>query len=342
MPPASIWQVFEGASPYVVITFAVLTLIYMFLKHREKMKTGCLETKIDKIDDMLVEHVTLTKDSLNKAKREVDLLEKMCQELVRLGAFLSGEYISTDNSKRIINYQWNWCRDQTGRVIQNSLEHNHFMSHEDLVVRRVRRAWHKISEESRESVKRFTGLKYPFESLYDVHLPMIWERIWEWAVPMYHAMNPRGPGSVEQYQDLQDRITTLFNSVIETYFDMMEDVNAGQFYEPEDPRRSSGAFTLQEEEDAAQRMVQSLLDYGSHISNAERAAEMEDIPCEMRRRQSETDRVKEQHLSNDLDPLDPKTPRDLVDSEAATRKQPAVRGLAQYSGDPSRGPAAGA
>lgn len=318
MPPASFWQIFENASPYVVFTFAVLTLIYMYFKHREKMKKGCIESKIDKIEDMLTNHISLANEGFDRTKQEIILLEKMTHELVRLGAFLSGEYISTDNAKRIITYQWNWCRDQTSRVVQNSLEHNHFMSHEDLVVRRIRRAWRKISAESRESIKRFTGIRYPYESLYDVHLPMIWERVWEWAVPIYHRMNPRGPGSVEQYQDLQDRIATIFGSVLETYFDMVEDVNAGQFYEPEDPRRSSGSFSMQEEEDAARRMVDRLLDFNQKKAARELMEEMEDIPDEMRRRQSETDRIKEEvKKAAEAGALDP--PEGPVDPNAPTR-----------------------
>jgi hypothetical protein len=293
-----ILKILDGASPWALGVLGIIVVLYLFFKHREKMAKEGTENanrqKLTRLEEMLSTHIGNVNGVLDNFKQrsdsELTFLEKMTQELVKMGASLSGEFIGTDNAKRIITYQWSWCRDQTARLLQNSIDTNNFFGNEEVVVRRLRRAWKKVADESQESIRRIKGLKYPFTALYEIHIPMIWEKIWEWAVPIYHSMNRHGVGSRETARDLQERIVALFDHVLATYFEMTEDIQGGAYYEPEDPRRTSGAIPYEDHDRVESRMISGLRDYD--ITNPTAAADLEDIPNEMKRRQEETDRVR--------------------------------------------------
>lgn len=246
----NILTIFRDASPWVVLAGTVLGLVYLIIRHREKMSGNAYETaahrQIEEIHSMLTTHctevaTTLTGNS-SASQQELALLNKIAAELINLNARTSTNYISPENSKLIILNQWTWCGSETAKLICNSISNNHFKGNEDLTARKVYRAWRKAAKDAQISITNFSGLKYPFRNLFDQYLPKIWAEIWQWALPLYHAQSKVRAVSDkfertrqveafnERLQDLAERVEAVFAQIIEAHFRTAEDLDVGEVY----------------------------------------------------------------------------------------------------------------
>jgi len=245
---AHILTILRDASPWLVGATAIVVLVVVISKHREKMAKSVVDNHVfqlvQEIHEMLSTHCTEVTDALtgskNASNQELGLLSKIASELVTLNARSSGEYISNENAKLIIRTQWAWCASETAKLLCNSIGNNNFRGNEELITRRLFRAWGKAAQAAQVSIKNFRGIKYPHERLFQEELPQIYQRIWGWAVPLYHAKR-QSPTPAEEYtfkevlDDLAERVINLFNKTIDAYFQVAEDIDVGDIYADEDP-----------------------------------------------------------------------------------------------------------
>lgn len=238
MDSFSIADVFMNASPFVVLVAAIVyivRLVFSFLAQRnEDNRLRRIEDQVSGDHSVLIQHTIESNQASSAMEKLLEsqtaLLCKIAQELVSLNAATTGSVISIDNAKNIIHYQWNWCRDETARLICNSIQNNHFRNRESIVARRVYAAWRKASITALHSVERFEGLRYPYRRLYLVHAPILWDIIWGWAVPLYHRRNEQGTIDADAAADLHERIVRLFDQAIAYYFELVEDIDTGELY----------------------------------------------------------------------------------------------------------------
>lgn len=263
MDLAPVFVFFREASPWAVLIGAIVVIVRMYFTHREKMRE---EGTTAETHELVHELHTMMTVSAQVGRQSLQLLGKIAQELVSFNASQSGEVVSIENSKIMIENQWNWVRDETARIICNSVENNNFAGNETMVARRARHAWKHAAANPRRILNRIKGMQYPHDSLFEHHLPFIWESVWEWAVPLYH----RDLGSAtldDALDDLKARTMNLFDDVIRTYFEMTEDIDRGQLYSsPSDGgmnvRISQAEMAIQEDElKAVSEMVEQLRQY---------------------------------------------------------------------------------
>lgn len=267
MNDSTLVDVMTNASPFAVAVVAVVYIIHMvfaFIRQRSKDNSlSRIEQRLAEDHDMLLEHVADSQHSSRSmeklAESQTTLLTKIAQELVSLNAATTGSVISIDNAKNIIHYQWNWCRDETARLICNSIQNNHFRGRESIVARRVYSAWRKASITALQSVDRFEGLSYPYRRLYLIHAPLVWDVIWSWAVPLYHQRFERGSPDTEELADLYERICRLFDQAIAYYFELVEDIDTGELYN--DTREDPPMPVVSEDDAYTARMSEALRDY---------------------------------------------------------------------------------
>jgi hypothetical protein len=163
-------------------------------------------------------------------QQELEIFKQILRQLISLNATAT-DGISTDNAKLIVQYQWNWCRNETSRVIQNSIRNNHFRGDEERVARSVFRAWHRAAVESLSSVMRLRGVTYPYQALYTHHITLIWELVWGWAISVYYTSSGSKSELEASLKDLDGLISSLFDHIFETHIDLVEDVDAGALYD---------------------------------------------------------------------------------------------------------------
>ena len=198
-------------------------------------KTMALESIVKNIEGgnatMLATVVAHENKAEQRFTQQVDVLVQIHEQLVRLNA-AHATVINTDNAKRIIQYQWAWCRDECSRLIVNSIRNNSFRGREDIVSRKVYDFWRKAAENSLESLLRLEGLQYPYKHLYTSHLSIAWSLIWSWAVPVYHSAH--GDSTFElRLTDLENRTRTLFDQILATHYSLVEDIDHGLIYTDE-------------------------------------------------------------------------------------------------------------
>jgi len=230
----------KDASPWVVLSGAVLLGWVYFLRHRRLMKqTGVeqrVEGKLEESNGMLSKFVARYDEDRKRDQRvgeqEVGLLQKLHDEFVHISAVLSGS-LSPENAKHAIRNQWTWCRTSTVRIIRQSIISNNIHDDEDRIAYRVHKAWKHAADESKESLDKYSGLDYPYENLY-AHLPSIWMDVWDLAVPLYYRKLGVFRTLNEALDDLGLGVTSLFDSALETHFDIWEDVNSGLIYRDEE------------------------------------------------------------------------------------------------------------
>ena len=292
----------QSFSPWLAAALLALSmLLHHFRKSREQTQAqqaldACLEVR-----SMLTLHdsqATLKTENHDKAcARQTSILEKIAQELVNLNAAQPGRVVSNENAKLIIRYQWNWCRDETARLIANSVVNNHFSGNEALVSRRLLKAWKQAAKESSDSVDRIEGMRYPHKPLFERHIVPLWKLIWEWALPLYHRDCQNLSLAVE---DLQDRVRTLFDDAIRLYFIEVEDIDHGALYSrpssstatPVTGSRSEPGVKINEEEwTFANSMGEQLKSYkaGLGSGNYDSVAVRQVLACSMQARRQERD-----------------------------------------------------
>ena len=254
MDVAQLAEVLTQASPWAVLaitTIVIVRMTFQYLENRGKTdELGAIKAAAEgaeKHSDAARASAEESKAMLTSALAVSDvaqrdmlgLLRKMTQELINLNANQPGSKISTENSKVIIETQWAWCRDESARLLINSIRNNHFKGSEGLVARKVRRAWQIAAKNAKQSVSRFSGLSYPYEELFDEHIQSVWRHAWIWAVPLYHRDAVDMESSLA---DLHDRVRSLFDSLLIAFFRNVEDIDKGILYAPPGDVTADGAY----------------------------------------------------------------------------------------------------
>lgn len=242
----------KSLSPYALTLVLLGAIIYRWFDYREKKDASdsdkAEEARKQELHDNLLAVLALCRqtaagqntvqtllsehnDSADiRFQQEVEIFKQILRQLISLNATAT-DGISSDNAKLIVQYQWNWCRNETSRVIQNSIRNNHFRGDEERVARSVFRAWHRVAVDSLSSVMRLRGITYPYQTLYTHHVAMAWERVWEWAVAVYYTPRKNDEDLEAALKDLDGLITSLFDQIFETHISLVEDVDAGILYE---------------------------------------------------------------------------------------------------------------
>lgn len=303
-----------NASPLVGLIGAIVVLVFAFFKHRETMRQlrgfSDMQSLMSEVKSMLSTHVAISDNRMStlhgSAQAEIDCLREIHKELIKLTSLQNDGFVTTSDAKLMIHYQWSWCRDETARLICNSIKNNNFRKNEELIARKVQRAWKKAADNSRQSLKNLKGLKYPFDMLFERHICMLWEYAWNWAIPLYH----RDLGSAtldEALSDLNARIYALFDDTIEAYFESIEDIDSGSLYKTEE-LRSSGEFVYSEDDiTPTAKMAADLRHYerGSSTDSADQGTSTRiNVRAEMERRTTHLDRSGEDESLGDSPALE--------------------------------------
>jgi len=176
--------------------------------------------------DQQTSHAALHK-LVKLAEDQVAMQNRLVNEIIQLNA--GDGVISTENAKLLIAQQWAWCRNETHRIIINSVNNNHFAGNEERVARIISRAWHKAAMNAQESLDAYEGLKYPYLGLFKKLLPEIWRRAWKLAIPLYH----RDHATLEFKEDrvdLEAEVHRLFEEAEKAHFAGVEDIETGELY----------------------------------------------------------------------------------------------------------------
>ncbi len=232
----------KGASPWLVVVGGMLAGLWMLLNHRTKAKD---RHDLDELRDIIVaihdecaenkemlaahiaastEHSGIFREAVNT---QTSLLTRMVSELSSMNAIATGRELTLDTAKIIIQTQWEACRDETIRLLLNSIENNHFKDNEKLVARKVYRAWKQAAEKAQQVVAAHPGMSYPYVPLFEMHVSRAWERAWEWSLPIYH----RDVGDrADALDDLVSRVKALFSEILKSYYGVVEDIDRGTLY----------------------------------------------------------------------------------------------------------------
>jgi hypothetical protein len=242
----------KSLSPFVAVLVLIGALAFRWFDYREKKLTSGEEAEKERRsqedhDNILAlcdigRQTTSKQSDMEKLLRdhgeaadlrfqqEMEVFKQILRQLISLNASSTGG-LSMDNAKLIVQYQWNWCRDETSRVIQNSIRNNHFRGDEERVARSVYRAWNHAANDSLTSVGRLRGVTYPYQGLYAHHVALIWDLVWEWAIPVYHTSRKNEEAFEDALRDLDGVIRSLFDQVFATHVMLVEDVDAGVLYD---------------------------------------------------------------------------------------------------------------
>lgn len=212
-----------------------------------------LRAHVDRDHNDQLTNQTIMRELVGLTREQISTQQQLVKEIVRMNANLAGDReISSDNAKLIIEYQWSWCRDETFRIIANSLSNNHFRGHEERVARSVQRAWQRAATAARESLDRLNGLRYPYSKLFEDGLPTLWVRCWKLAIPLYHR-GKEDPVFAEELSELQTNVHDLFDQALSQYFRAAEDIDEGELYAAHESDLPDGG--------AAARMSKLLREY---------------------------------------------------------------------------------
>jgi len=244
-------------------------------------------------------------ESNDRFKEMITVLKKMHQELVGLNSSQPGKVINPENARLIIQYQWNWCRDECIRLLRTSIERNGIKSREDVVALRIFKAWKVAAKRAADSLTRFQGLQYQFTSLFDTYLGAAWQQCWAMALPLYHRVGISNEEQLEGalgYLDEQARV--CFERILEDYFFKAEDLDNGSVYGGKRATSDEIPPVPESELKLLAFMSDSLrnFDPGSeHDSSIEHLKHI--IHVELERRKKETDvflKAKSEYQPNDL------------------------------------------
>jgi len=236
----------KDASPWLVLACAGLGALYMVLQHRRKMRERspvdevrdiavAIHDQCEESAEMLATHIASSAESEKVADQQTSLLSKIAHELMSMNASVAGRVVNMDNAKAIIAAQWNTCRNETIRLIVNSLRNNHFTGNEKLVTRKVYRAWRQASKSARSVIDILTGFEYPYRELFDKQIMTAWECIWGWALPIYYDSVSSREDAIS---DLEGRARMLFDDILTNYSTFIEDIDEGAIYAPHEESSS--------------------------------------------------------------------------------------------------------
>ncbi len=279
----TVLEALKGYSPVVILLFLVVVVIFRWFARKDKETDAAADQHLaDQIDSAVANTVALQSvvaksvegqknmigvlSSLSEANdvrfaQEVLVLQQIHRQLVTLNA-VTASAVSPANSKVIIEQNWNWCRDETARVITSSIRNNHFKGNEERVARAVYKALLKACTDSMASITKIEGIKYPYHHLFTHHIKLIWEMLWEWSLPVYH-----GPHDVQleaSLKDLTERIVAIFDQVLILHIEIVEDIDSGLYYdETQTTRQTSIPSDLTIPSKMAQKLMGYTVDSGA-------------------------------------------------------------------------------
>ncbi len=273
----------KGYSPLVILLILIVVVIFRWFASKDKdAENEASKHLADQIDSAVLNTVALQQvvaksvegqknmigvlSSLSEANdvrfaQEVSVLEKIHRQLVTLNA-VTASAVSPANAKVIIEQNWNWCRDETARVITGSIRNNHFKGNEERVARSVYKALLKACTDSMGSITKIEGIKYPYHHLFTHHIKLIWETLWDWSLPVYH-----GPHDIQldaSLKDLTERIVAIFDQVLILHIEIVEDIDSGLYYdETQTTRQTSIPSDLTIPTKMASKLINYSVDTGA-------------------------------------------------------------------------------
>lgn len=252
-------EMLKGASPWLVLVGGLLAGFWLYLDYRRKSKE---RTDLDELRDIVVDihneceeagkvlaaHVASSDTSIgvfnSVVEQQTQLLQSINNELASMNAIATGRDLPNHVAKAAVESHWKVCRDETIRLLLNSIENNHFAGNEKVVARKVTRAWRQAADRSKAYVGNHPGMAYPYKPLFENHIKHIWQHAWGWALPIYYGDTVSKPDSME---DLAARMRSMFDDMIVNYFKLIEDIDRGTLYASEAAGESSGYRGAQSE-----------------------------------------------------------------------------------------------
>lgn len=246
-PDVSLLDHVKDVSPWVASIMIVAFIIDRVLKYLETRGKKDIGTSLEGLsvrvqtmsdsqsrfrDAINQQHLARVEEALKQQGLFQTLIfstDRVVKELIALKAMQGAQAMSMEEAKLLIEYQWAWCRGEVIRVVLNSVENNHFRGNEDRVARSVQRAWKVGVQNAQVSLSRFSSLQYAYTPLFDVVLPVILDKIWKLAVPLYHASAMSGD-YISRMEDFQASTVEIFNNGLDEYFRGVEDVDTGPMY----------------------------------------------------------------------------------------------------------------
>ena len=234
-----ILQLSKELAPWLVAFLATVWLINrafnFFLKRGKQSAEDRLAEAQESIETALVTH---EHNALKRHNRTDHLFSEMVQtnkgieQQLMLMNSGHGSTVSSHNQKKVIEYQVSWCRQRTTDIIVQSIAKNNIEGREDIVVRKVIRAFKMCSQEAEESIDSLEGMTYRYDKFFTEHLPRIWEAIIRAAIPIYHRDFISGQTLDDCILDLKLRIESWFEDALRRVLSKSEDPDTGALYRP--------------------------------------------------------------------------------------------------------------
>jgi len=279
----TIVEAIKGYSPVALLLILIVVVIFRWFASKDKETEAQAEKHLaQQIDTAVSNTVALQAvvsksvegqknmigvlSSLSEANdirfaQEVSVLQQIHRQLVTLNA-VTASAVSPANAKVIIEQNWNWCRDETARVITGSIRNNHFKGNEERVARSVYKALLKACTDSMAGITKIEGIKYPYHHLFTHHIKLIWEMLWDWSLPVYHGSHDAQLDA--SLKDLTERIVAIFDQVLILHIEIVEDIDSGLYYdETQSTRQTAIASDLTIPAKMAHKLIEFTPDTGA-------------------------------------------------------------------------------
>jgi hypothetical protein len=232
------------ASPWVLSLAIIAYVVIQYMKYRKGTESDLYLTSLDtrmqthegvctKIQTDLEVHM---RDHQAIVEQQLKVLEGIEQQLVTLNSHQGP--LTMRNQRLMIQYQWNWFRDEVITIAENSIHKNGFKGREEVIARKVANAWKMASRDAMASISRLEGVTYQYDQLFNRSFKTILPKVWRAMLPIY-APETRKAGMLEQaLDDLDIRVRTFFEQEIASYFTEQEDIDTGYIYK----KNNSGEF----------------------------------------------------------------------------------------------------
>jgi len=232
MDMAELGALLKNSPPIVVVVIGLIVMLNAVLNYFDRRSAKREDSLLRKqVEDTHTLALTHNAKADMVATKSLEVFENISHQLTVLSSTMSGQVMALPDAKSTIRYQWSWCRDETARLIINSIHNNKFKGREAVVARIVQRAWAAAAYRAKESLDALKTLKYPYQILFEKHINILWHDVWDAAVPLYHRDIPNGMGNLaDALEGLRDMVVTSFDLLLEEYFTMSEDVENGSVY----------------------------------------------------------------------------------------------------------------
>ncbi len=286
---------FKDASPWVVLGLVILGIAYLYFDYRktklEHRRALAAQSEFAQVLAAVDGFKTQLRDHTTEDQRMIQGLhatnmsiaqgmKQIVGQLISLNAATAGKTMSPSNSRTVIQYQWNWCRDETIKILMTSIERNHIEGREQAVAIQVFRAWKRAAGETKASIERVEGLAYdPHMLLNSTTLNKIWNMVWAKALPIYFKDFPIGSGSIDDHKtELIESIKNLFDQAFEEFVACLYEADHGTTSRTD--RSDSNIAVNSEDLDAVAQMVKDMRGYrpgsGAHHAAIKKSANGDD------------------------------------------------------------------